>query len=303
MGKLVWPDIARNGPRQCNFGWDLYYKEPVMYELLIRIETICMEATLPTLLGVGAVATVAGLLLWLAGTYFSSVIIGILGAAVGSFCGLLISQWFDVSSLLSMGIGAAVFCAAAVLLRNIIIIVLAIIIFALAAGTTYSSIILANPVQQQETEPEPVAVSSFSQMDAAMRLSYVEGVSMEQDGFFDKLKAMLKDTMNTMSPFKWKLLLSAVVGGLGGLLLVWFIKKFVIALCCSVVGALLVIVGVENLLMAAGFQMCSAFGGRRLALSVTYFSMVGIGAVVQLIVSRSKKPEEAEDQSNKKKKK
>ena len=274
-----------------------------MYELLIRIETVCVDAQLLTLLGVGAVATVAGLLLWLAGTYFSSVIIGILGAAVGSFCGLLVSQWFDVSSLLSMGIGAAVFCAAAVLLRNIIIIVLAIIVFALVGGTTYSSIILGSPAPQQEAELEPVAVSSFSQMDSTMRLSYVDEISEEQDGFFEKLKAMLKDTLGTMSPYKWKLLLSTLVGGLGGLLLVWFIKKFVIALCCSVVGAMLVLVGIENLLMAAGFQMCDAFGGHRLALTVTYFSMVGIGAVVQLIIARSQKPEETEAKSKKKKKK
>ena len=273
-----------------------------MYELLIRIETICMEAPLPTLLGVGAIATVAGLLLWLAGTYFSSVIIGILGAAVGSFCGLLISQWFDVSSLLSMGIGAAVFCAAAVLLRNVIIIVLAIIIFALASGTAYSSMILGNPVQRQQAEPEPVAVSSFSEMDSTMRLSYVNEISEQQDGFFEKLKALLNDTLDTMSPYKWKLLLSTIVGGLGGLFLVWFIRKFVIALCCSVVGVLLVLVGIENLLMAAGFQMCNAFEGHRLALSVTYFSMVGIGAVVQLIIARSQKPEEAEAKTGKKKK-
>jgi len=265
-----------------------------MYELLIRIETVCVGAQLLTLLGVGAVATVAGLLLWLAGTYFSSVIIGILGAAVGSFCGLLVSQWLDVSSLLSMGIGAAVFCAAAVLLRNIIIIVLAIIVFALAGGAGYSGAILGSPAQQQEAELEPVAVSSFSQMDSTTRLSYVNEISEEQDGFFDKLKALLEDTLGTMSPYKWKLLLSTLVGGLGGLLLVWLIKRFVIALCCSVVGALLVLVGLESLLMAAGFQMCSAFGGHRLALTATYFSMVGIGAVVQLIIARSQKPGEAE---------
>jgi len=264
-----------------------------MYELLIRIETVCVEAPLPTLLGVGAVAIVAGLMLWLAGTYFSSVIIGILGAAVGSFCGLLISQWLDVSSLLSMGIGATVFCAAAVLLRNIIIIVLAIIIFALAAGAGYSSTILGSPAQQQEAEMEPVAVSSFSQMDSTTRLSYVNEISEEQDGFFEKLKAMLKDTFGAMSPYKWKLLLSILVGGIGGLLLVWFIKRFVIALCCSVVGALLVLVGLESLLMATGFQMCNAFGGHRFALTVTYFSMVGIGAVVQLIIAKSQKPKEA----------
>ncbi len=54
-----------------------------MYELLIRIETICAGAPLLTLLTVGVIATAAGLLLWLAGTYFSSVIVGVLGAAVG----------------------------------------------------------------------------------------------------------------------------------------------------------------------------------------------------------------------------
>ena len=266
-----------------------------MYELLIRIETVYVEAQLLTLLGVGAVATVAGLLLWLAGTYFSSVIIGILGAAVGSFCGLLVSQWIDVSSLLSMGIGAAVFCVAAVLLKNIIIILLAIIVFALVGGTGYSSTILGSPAQQQEQEAEPelAGVSSFSQMDSTTRLSYVNQISEKQDGFFEKLKAMLKDTLGTMSPYKWKLLLATLVGGLGGLLLVWLIKRFVIALCCSVVGALLVIVGLDSLLMAAGFQMCNAFGGHRLALTVTYFSMLGIGAVAQLIIARSQKPKEA----------
>jgi len=50
-----------------------------MYELLIRIETICVEARPLTLLGVGLVTTVAGLLLWLAGMYFSSVMVRLSG--------------------------------------------------------------------------------------------------------------------------------------------------------------------------------------------------------------------------------
>jgi hypothetical protein len=264
-----------------------------MYELLIRVETVCMDARLLTLLGVGAGATSVGLLLWLVGTYFSSAIIGILGAAVGSFCGLLISQWLNASSVMSMVIGAVVLCIAAVLLRNIIIIVLAVIVFALVGSTTYSSIVLGNPPQQQSTQPDNAPISSFSYMDSTMRLSYVDKISAEQDSFLDKFKAILKDTLGTMSPHKWKLLISTLLGGIGGLLLVWLIRKFVIALCCSIVGALLVLVGVESLLMAAGFHLCDAFQERRLALTLTYFSMVGIGAVVQLILSRSKKPKEA----------
>jgi len=263
-----------------------------MYELLIRIETICIEAQLLTLLGVGVLTIIVGLLLWLAGTYFSSIIIGILGAAVGSFCGLLISQWLDVSSLLSMGIGATVFCVAAIFLRNVIIIILAIIVFALVGGTTYSSLILGGSTQQPESELNPALVSSFSHMDSGTRLSYVDHISEEQDDFFEKLKVLLKDTLAMMSPHIWKLLLFTLVGGIGGFLMVWFVKRFVVALCCSVVGALLVLVGFESLLMAIGFQMCNAFQGHRFILTVIYFSMVGIGAVVQLIFTRSQKPKE-----------
>jgi uncharacterized membrane protein YuzA (DUF378 family) len=65
---------------------------------------------------------------------------------------------------------------------------------------------------------------------------------------------------------------------------------------------MLVIVGAENLLMATGFQMCNALEGHRFALSVTYFSMVGIGAIVQLIIARSQKPEETEADKKSKKK-
>jgi len=264
-----------------------------MYELLIRIETICMEANLLTLLGVGAGTTIVGLLLWLVGTYFSSAIIGILGAAVGSFCGLLVSQWLNVDSLLSMIIGAVVLCIAAVLFRNIIIIVLALIVFALVGGTTYSSIVLGNPPDhQQNAQLDTYPVSSFSNMDSTMRLSYVKKISTEQDSFTGKLKTLLKDTMSTMSPHKWKLLISILLGGAGGLLAAWLVKKFVVALCCSIIGSLLVLLGVESLVMAAGFQMCNAFQGHRLILTLIYCAMVIIGTFVQLILFRSQKTKE-----------
>lgn len=271
-----------------------------MYELLIRIETLCVEAQPLTLLGIGAITTFIGLLLWLAGMYFSSIVIGMLGAVVGSFCGLLVSQWLDLNSLLSMGMGAAVLCIAAVLFRNIIIIVLAIIVFALAVGTAYSSMILASSAQQQDAQPDPALVSSFSHMDPNMRLSYVDQITEEEDGFFEKLKALLGDTLGTMSPYKWKLLLSILLGGIGSLLLIWLVKRLVLALCCSSVGALLVLIGIESLLMTVGLHMCSVFQEHRLVLTVTYFSMVGIGTVVQLILTRSPKSKEAvEAQSTK----
>ena len=135
-------------------------------------------------------------------------------------------------------------------------------------------------------------------MDSKTRLSYVNQISEEDDGFFEKLRKLLKDTLGTMNPHKWKLLLSILLGGIGGLLLIWFIKRFVIALCCSGVGALLVLVGVESLLMTANLQLCNVFQEHRLALTVTYFSMVGIGTIVQLILTRSPRSKEPVEAQN-----
>ncbi len=265
-----------------------------MYELLIRIETLCLDAQPLVLLGVGAVMTVLGLLLWLGGSYFSSIIIGVLGASVGAFCGLLISQWFNLNPLLSMIIGAAILCIAAVIFRNVIIIVLAAMVFALAAGTAYSSMVLGSPPQQQETEVFHAQFSSFSQMDPTMRRAYVDEIAEEDAGFFEKLKTLLGDALKIMSPYKWKLLLSVLLGGIGGLLLFRLLKRLVLALCYSGVGALLVLVGVESLLVTVDFQMCSSLQEHRHVLTIIFFSMVGVGTIFQLIVKRSPKPSEVE---------
>ena len=82
--------------------------------------------------------------------------------------------------------------------------------------------VLGNPPQQQNTQLGTVPVSLFSHMDSTMRLSYVDKISEEQDGFSEKIKTLLKDTLGTMNPHKWKLLISTLLGGIGGLLLVWF---------------------------------------------------------------------------------
>jgi hypothetical protein len=265
-----------------------------MYELLIRIETLCLDAQTLTLLGVGAVMTLLGLLLWLGGSYFSSIIIGVLGAAVGAFCGLLVSQWLDLGPFLSMTISAAALCIAAVIFRNFIIIVLAAMVFALAVGTAYSSMVLSSPPKQEETELGPAQVRSFSQMDPTMRRAYVDEIAEEDAGFFEKLKALLGDALSIMSPHKWKLLLSIILGGIGGLLLFRLLKRLVLALCYSGVGVFLLLVGAEVLLMTVDFQLCSALQEHRQVLTVIFFSMVGVGTIFQLMVKRSPKPSEVE---------
>ena len=261
----------------------------IMYEILIRIETLCHESSTLALAGSGALLLVIGLLLWLAGSYYSSVILGLLGAVVGAGCGLLVSQWLELSLLISTSVGAVIFTIAAVLFKNALIIILAAIVFALAGGTTYSGFILKDTAPQTSAELNSALIQPFSSLDSDNRLIYTNQVTQSGRNFLEKLKLLINDALETMDPFKWKILLSAVGGGIGGLLLIWFIKNFILALCYSGVGTFLLLIGLEIGLLAVNIRFCSLFEERRPAFTITFLSMLLFGALFQLIVTRSKK--------------
>ena len=272
-----------------------------MFEILIRIETLCLEVHPLVLFGCGLLVMILGLLLWLAGSYFSSVILGLLGAVVGSACGLLVSQWLDLSALISMSVGAVVFTIAAIVFKNALIILLATIVFALAGGTVYSSLILKETVPQPSSRLHSAYVQPFSQMDSSSRLTYTDIITENRDTFFEKLKLIINDAFNTMTPYKWKILLSALVGGVGGLLLIWFIRKLILALCYSGVGTFLILIGIDVILLVIKVNLCSLFQERRLAFTITFLSMLSFGAIFQLLVTKSKTKQVAEEKSDYKK--
>lgn len=258
-----------------------------MYEILIRIESLFLESPPAVLLGCGVGVLILGILLWLAGSYFSAVILGLLGAVVGSACGLLVSQWLNTPALVSMSIGALVFTLAAVLFRNALIILLAILVFALAGGTTYSSLILKEIPSKSDSPSNSFFVQPFSQMDTSTRLAYVNQITENEDNFFEKLRLLVKDTFQTMTPYKWEILLSALVAGIGGLLLIWSLKKLIMALCYSGVGTLLVLIGLQITLLGMNIHLTSWFQGRRAVFSITYLVLVVIGTIYQLITAIS----------------
>ena len=264
-----------------------------MFEILIRIESLCGASGELGLLAGGLVVLAVGLLLWLGGTYFSSVIIGLLGAVVGSSCGLLVSQWLGFSALISMSVGAIGFAIAAVLFKNILIVILATIIFALAGGTIYSSMVLKETVPTQASEFSQEYFQPFSLMEVSERLAYANEITGGGESFPDRLRLLADDTLADIGPYKWKILLFAVVGGGGGLILIWLIRKLVLAVCYSTVGTFLVLVGVEVLLLAVKLHLCSWFQQRRTVFSIIFLSMAGLGTIFQLVSTRRGKRQAA----------
>ena len=269
-----------------------------MYELLVRIETLLVPLNRPVLLAIGVPALLIGLVLWLGGTRYSTAIIGLLGAVVGSFLGLLVSQWFNLHPWLSMLVGAIVLAVASILLRNILILVLAVLVFSAVSGTGYIAVMLdriapAPPEPQAQTQAQPqtrssLTIQSFSSMDTAQRLTYMNDISKEAETFEERLKALLDDTWNALGAQGWMVVIAVVAGAVVGILLVWYVAKVIIALAYSVVGTATLFLGAQAALLGVGYHVASALDSHRLSLPVAFVTMTAIGWVWQVFYSHRK---------------
>jgi hypothetical protein len=262
-----------------------------MYELLVRIETLFLSLNTLALLGIGAPMLLIGLVLWLGGSRYSSVIIGLLGAVIGSVAGLLVGQWLDFHLWLSMLIGAAVLATASVLLRNALMLVLAVLVIASVSGAGYV-VVLLDRIAPQQAEPAPAAetrtgfrmpIQSFTNMDQSARLNYVDQITKEQT-FRERLRAMLDNTWQAVEPHVWKVGLSVLAGGIVAIFLVWLIKKALIALAYSIVGTTTILLGAQAALLGAGMALISEIGPRPWVLPGTFAGMTAVGWICQLFL-------------------
>ena len=263
-----------------------------MYELLLRTETLLAGLATPVLAAVGLGALVVGLVLWLGGRRYSAVIIGLLGAVVGSACGLLVGQQFSVNPWLGMIVGAAVLGGLSILLKNVLIVVLAVLVFSAVSGAGYLTVILdrALPQAQAADQNEPRQTTRyFSGMGLTERRNYMNDISNERQTFADRLKALLANTWEAVGPHGLALALAVLAGAVVGILLVWLVAKVVIALAYSVVGTATIFLGLQAALLAAGVLVTSDLASHRRALPAAFLVMTVIGWVWQLFFAGPKK--------------
>lgn len=282
-----------------------------MNELLIRVETLCLEVDPPLLIGVGAAMAIIGLVLWWGGTRYSTIVIGLLGAAVGAVVGLAVSQQLNVHMFGSMAVGAVVLGVVSVLLRNILIIVLAVAIFALVGAAGYAGVVLDGQPAEETTiaegQPQTVGAQrfslyqSFSSMDPNSRQVYLNEISGSEEGFQDRSKAILKDTWNALGSTKWPLVGAILIGGVAGFLLIWFIKQVIVPLCYSIVGTASLVLGVQVALLGFDVHLASSLPPQRWIVPAALGGMTVVGWVSQLLAARKphakahKHEEEADD--------
>lgn len=268
-----------------------------MYELLLRIETLLLGLESSVLWAIGIGALVVGLVLWLGGTRYHAVIIGLLGAVVGSAVGLLASQKFNLSPWLGMTVGAAVLAGLSIVLRNVLILVLAVLVFSAVGGAGYVSVVLdrAVPQAQSQSPAQPQAeqrrvFQSFSGMDPEARQNYMDDISQKAQTFAERLKALLANTWQALGPHGWLVVLPILAGAVVGILLVWLVAKIVIALAYSLVGTATIFLGTQAALLAAGVPLVSELQSRRWLPFIVFVTMTAVGWAWQLMFAGTRKP-------------
>ncbi|MBN1362432.1 MAG: hypothetical protein JW993_17685 [Sedimentisphaerales bacterium] len=278
-----------------------------MYELLLRIEALCLKVQPSALVAVGAALMVIGFFLWLGGVRYSTIVIGLLGAAVGAVVGLLVGQQFGLHLFVSMAVGAAILGVVAILVRNILIIVLATLVFAIVGGTTYASIVLdtqpAEPTQPEARQTAPggsqYLVQSFSSMDPNSRQDYLDRISASQEGFHNRFTALSQDTWGILGPHRWFLFGAIVVGAIAGFLLVWLVRNVILPLCYSLVGTASLLLGMLLVLLGAGVHVTAGLPPQRCILPTAFGSLTLIGWLRQLLAGRTRRAKEPEGEAKK----
>ena len=271
-----------------------------MNELLARIQGACLNMSFWHLVLPGIAAVILGLFLWLGGARHASLVIGLLGAIIGAAVGLFVSQWLDIRVPIAIGTGAAVFAIAAVLFQNTVILILASIIFAVACGSTYMSYAFNKQTWQdsfQRAKQKALEHQNFNEGETNNYLDNLQPDNQTATPFLSdntripgsqKLQDILEDVRATGAQNRNMLIVWIIVGAAVGLTVGYLLKKILMALCCSIVGASGVIAGMSALLFAKGVEVFSSLHQRPRLMPTLLIAMIIFGCFVQLLLAAGK---------------
>jgi len=289
-----------------------------MNELLLRIQDACLQLNGWYLAVPGGAGVIMGLFLWLGGARYAFFVVGVLGALLGAAIGLAVSQWFDLQLPLTVSVGAAVFAIIAILLQQTVILILAALIFAIACGMAY----MGHNVSQPDFQDQLLQLNQrYARKPLAEELQNRDTTTLAEDlkaplpfdwgdqeptegGLHSQGIQKLKDIFNALfasaAQNRNMLFLWAVVGGVGGLLIGFLLKKIIMALCCSMVGSTCVIAGMLAMFLAKKIEVITSLQERPKLLLSVFIAMVFFGFPLQLFITgrakkRAKESEKKED--------
>jgi hypothetical protein len=226
------------------------------------------------LLGPGLVCVIAGLFIWLGGLGFRRLLLPTAGAITGAVCGFFIIG----PNLISVVFSAALVAGIATILERLFI---AILTAALVA--VFAFVVLAGSHLEYAKETATVrAVETSAQRQA---ISVRKSAEIMKDHIIDAGQR-IKHAGLQMSVDHWAIIMVlALIFIVAGFCL-W---RVAMALCCSVLGTILIFAGMILLLLHKGSVPVSIICSKSSYYATAFIAMIAFGTIEQLLLCKHPK--------------
>jgi len=264
-----------------------------MYEIIQNFEQTVLRFSPIVLIVPGVLAVIAGLFIWLGGLGLRRVLAAVVGAVTGFSCG-----FFIIGNIMAAGVLAAVVALIAIILQRLFIAILAVSLVLVLTFFVFTGIC---PEVIGATEDVPITAAKITGQNAVISVRHTPEVLKAYVVDFGN---MVKQAAWHMRTYAWAIMaaLSVVVLAAGV-----FLRRLTSALCCAVLGTMLIFAGMISLLLYKGSVPISGICDKPLFFAGVFGAMIAFGAVVQLLLctrleKSAKRKKEAENDSAAKKK-
>ena len=230
------------------------------------------------LVGPGLVCVIAGLFIWLGGLGFRKLLV----AVAGAICGCIFGFFAIGQNIISSAFAAVLTAALAMVFERLFI---AILTATLAA--MFAFVVLAGPYIENSQQAAPISPGEISAQGAA--------ISVRESA--EKLKAYIIDVSQRikhaslqMPVYHWAIIMVlALIFIVAGFSL-W---RLAMALCCSLLGTVLIFAGMILLLLNKGAVPVSIICSKSSYYATAFIAMTAFGTIEQLLLCKHPKTHSA----------
>jgi hypothetical protein len=257
-----------------------------MFGILQNFEQTAARFSPIVLIGPGAAVVIVGLFVWLGGLGFRKVLAGVLGAVIGWTCGF----FFSSRNIIVAAVSAVSATVIATVLERLFMRILAAFLAAVLAFFVLSCVYKETIISTREA---PVEVEKTGEQDVMISLKQTPEVIKAYCADFS---AEAKRSAVHMPIHGWAIIAALVVIMLGA---GFFLRKPTSALCCAVLGTVLIFSGMILLLLYKGNMPITTISQKYPYYAAVSGVMAAFGTFVQLLLGpkvggRAKRKKEAQ---------
>ena len=241
-----------------------------MFEIIQSFEQTALRFSPVVLIVPGILAVIIGLFIWLGGLGLKKVLVAVVGIVTGFCCG-----FFIIKNIIAAGIMAVGIAVIALVLQRLFITILAVSLVLVISFFVFTGIC---PEVIKATEDVPITAGEITDDSVVIGVRHTPEV----------LKAYIVDFGSMVKQAAWHMRNCgwAIMGALSVVAVVvgLFFRRLTTALCCAVLGTVLIFTGMILLLLYKGSVPISGVCNKPLFFAGVFGAMIAFGTVVQLLL-------------------